>query len=62
MEMEANLVLYQSSFNFFVKWQELKVLEIQKTSPKMGPNAPLETKRKKYNWNQRLILKSKEQH
>jgi hypothetical protein len=35
MEMEANLVLNQSSFNFFLKWQELKVLEIQKISSKM---------------------------
>jgi hypothetical protein len=58
MGMEANLVSKQSSFNFFVKWQEPKVLEIQKNSPKMGPNAPSETKRKNYNWNQRFILKS----
>jgi hypothetical protein len=59
MEMETNLILNQSSFYFFVKWQELKVLEIQKTSPKMGPNAPSETKRKNYKWNQRFVLKSK---
>jgi hypothetical protein len=59
MEIEANLVWNQSSFTFFVKWQEPKVLEIQKISPKMGPNAPLEIKRKNYHWNQRFVLKSK---
>jgi len=46
MEMETNLVLNQSSFNFVMKWQEPKVLKIQKTSPKMEPNAPSETLKK----------------
>jgi len=46
MEMEASLVLNQSSFNFFVKWQELKSWEIQKTSSKMGPNALSKLKEK----------------